>query len=263
VRRYTAATDPAQRDAMLLHARGGTPLAAALVGGKPVVAYVRDQTSADGTMLGAYIAGEDGSELRLSEDGAGATTVALTARTDGAVAAYVDAKRGMSPVHARLVAATPKITLGPDVVTFIAGTAEAYTRVALGSAGAAAFELLPIAHDMSFGLGVVKIDAEPQMDATLAWSDYPNGLDPAPVAATSGAEAVFVARVRPSAAQFGSPRVLELGRLDGAGTFTSFGLVPSRGTTLDVALASDGQDLVLAYTDGAGGWATRLRCGAR
>jgi hypothetical protein len=159
-------------------------------------------------------------------------------------------------------------------VLFIAGGAEAGTRVAAGARAATAFALLPVAHDLAFGLATVKIEAEPQTDAPVLWSDYPNGLDPAPVAATSDASRAFVARVRPSAPKFGSPRVLEVGELDASGVFVPFGLVPTSGqpadgsaaggtshAPTDVAIAGDGAaGFVLAYTAGGIGYAERLSC---
>ena len=108
----------------------------------------------------------------------------------------------------------------------------------------------------------MKIDGEPATDAPISWSDYPNGLDPAPIAATTDSSTVTVARVRPSAPKFGSPRVLELGAIDAASSaFQPFGVVPTQGSPIDVAIASDGAaGVVIAYTDSGGGWSERLTC---
>ena len=106
----------------------------------------------------------------------------------------------------------------------------------------------------------MKIEGEPATDAPISWSDYPNGLDPAPIAATTDASTVTVARVRPSAPKFGSPRVLELGAIDPTSSaFQPFGVVPTQGSPIDVAIASDGAaGVVIAYTDSGGGWSERL-----
>jgi hypothetical protein len=258
-----AGKDP-QRDGFAAHARPGTPLAATFASGHSVVAYLRDHTTTEGTMTEAFVAEDDGAELHLSDDGAGATTIALAPRADGALAVYVDARRAMSPVHARTISMSPKLTLGKDVVLFVAGSAEPYTRAAVGASPDSAWVLMPIAHDLGFGLAVIKVAGEPQMDAPVAWSDYPNGLDPAPVAATlRDAHTVYVARVRPSAPTYGSPKVLELGRADETTGFAPFGVIPTQGAPLDVALENVGADVVLAYTDAAGGWIERLRCASR
>ncbi|HEY1955194.1 MAG TPA: hypothetical protein VGH28_06265 [Polyangiaceae bacterium] len=254
IRRFRSAT--LESDNFIARARPGTRLAAAMAGGHPIVAYLRDQMTTEGRTSEAFVESDDGTELRLSEDGAGATTVALASRGQGAVATYVDARRAMSPVHARTLTASPKLALGKDAVLFIAGSAEPATRVALGVHGGSAFVLLPVAHELNFGLALVKVEGEPQTDANVTWSDYPNGLDPAPVAASEQ----FVARVRPSAAKFGSPHVLELGTV-ASGTFVALGLVPTTGDPLDVAIEADGANgIVLAYTDSTGAYATRMSC---
>ena len=254
IRRFRAAT--LESDNFVARARPGTRLAAATVGGHPIVSYLRDHMTTEGNVTEAFIESDDGTELRLSEDGAGATTVALASRGQGAVAVYVDARRAMSPVHARTISATPKLALGKDAVLFIAGSAEPATRVALGVHGSSAFALLPVAHDVDFGLAIVKFDGEPTTDASVVWSDYPNGLDPAPVAASEQ----FVARVRPSAAKFGSPQVLEIGTVD-TGSFASLAFVPTTGDPRDVAIEADGANgFVLAYTDETGAYAVRMSC---
>ncbi len=243
------------------HARPGAWVAASLVAGKPVVAFLRDRTTSEGNTQEAYLVDADGAEQRLSEDGSGATFVALAPRGEGAIAVYVDARMAMSPVHARTVAGA-KPVLGKDEVLFIGGSAEATTRLAVGvQAGGPAFALVPISHDLAFSLAIARMDAGPTTDAPTTWSDYPNGLDPAPIAATAGAKRVTVARVRPSEARFGAPRVLELGRVDAGGGFAPLGLVSTHGAASHVAIVEDrGGGIVIGYTDGAGSWVERRSC---
>ena len=271
IRRFRTTASGVESDNFVARARPGTRIAAAMASGAravppstghTLVAYLRDRTTSEGRVSEAWVESDDGTELRLSEDGAGATTVALAPRGAGAIATYVDARRAMSPVHARTITVAPKLALGVDAVVFIAGSAEPGTRVALGVSGASAFPMLAIAHDLGFGLATLKIDGEPKADAPVLWNDYPNGLDPAPVAATASAhDPVFVARVRPSEPKFGAPHVLELGKLDGAASFVSLGVLPTTGEPRDVAIAEDGlSGFVLAYTDSAGAHAARLSC---
>ncbi len=266
VRRYRLGSDRVESDNFVARARPGSPVAAALVSGHTLVAYLRDRTTSEGNVTEAYVESDDGTETRLSEDGAGATSIALASRGTDAVAAYVDARRAMSPVHARVLTASPKLALGKDAVLFVAGTAETYTRVTLGVRGHTAYALLPVAHDLAFGQATVKIDGDPKVDSPVTWSEYPNGLDPAPIAATISADSssVMVARVRPSAAKFGSPRVLELGSIDASSAFVPFGVVPTEGTPIDVAIAGDGASgVVIAYTGYGGGWSERLNCASK
>ena len=259
IRRYK--TSPAvEADNFVARARPGALISAALVNGHTVVAYLRERMTSEGNTSEAFVESDDGTETRLSEDGAGATSVALAPRGEGAVAVYVDGHRGMAPVHARTLTVAPKLALGKDAVLFVAGTAETNTRATLGVKNRTAYALLPVAHDIAFGLASVKIDGEPATDAPTTWSDYPNGLDPAPIAATADG-ALIVARVRPSAPQFGSPRVLELGTIDDKGAFAAYGLFPATGSVTGVAIASDGATgAAMAYTDATGGQAVRVSC---
>ena len=263
IRRYRLGAAAPEADNFVARGRAGGPVAAATISGHPVVAYTRDATTSEGVVSEAFVESDDGTELRLSEDGAGATTLAIVPHGANALAVYVDARRGMSPVHARTISLAPKLALGKDAVLFIAGGAEPGTRVAAGASGAAAYALLPVAHDLAFGLATVKIDGEPRTDAPVLWSDYPNGLDPAPVAATTDASRAFVARVRPSAPKFGSPRVLEIGTLDGSGAFAPLGVVATEGAPANVAIEGDGAGFVLAWTSGGTGWAARYSCPAK
>jgi hypothetical protein len=255
-------TTPAiESDNFVARARPGRPISAALVNGHTVVAYLRDRMTSEGNMSEAYVESDDGTETRLSEDGSGATSVALAPRGEGAVAVYVDARRAMTPVHARTITVAPKLALGKDAVLFVAGTAETSTRPALAVKNKTAYALLPVAHDLAFGLATVKIDGEPATDAPTTWSDYPNGIDPAPIGGTAS-DALIVARVRPSAPKFGSPRVLELGTIDDKGAYAAYGIFPTTGSDVtNVSLASDGATgAAIAYTDASGGQAIRVSC---
>jgi hypothetical protein len=119
---------------------------------------------------------------------------------------------------------------------------------------------LPIAHDVSFGLAVARIDGEPKTDAPVVWSDYKNGLDPAPIAATSGGTSSIVARIVPLDAKAGAPRAIELGRIDDKGAFASYGMIGTQGNPTEVAIAADGPDIVLAYADAVATWLERRTC---
>ncbi len=243
--------------------RPGGALAAAMIGGHPTVAFIVDGTSSEGVVTQAFVASvADKIPKRISEDGVGATSVALASRGESAIAVYVDARRGMSPAHARNVTYSGKLVPGKDEVLFVGGSAETYTHVGLAVRDKTAFALLPVAHDLAFGLAITKIDDEPKADAPTTWSDYPNGIDPAPIAATTDDSAhVTIALVRPSAPKYGASRVLELGEIDAAGAFRAYGIVPTNGNPRSVAITSDAAGgVVLAYTDAGGGWVERLKC---
>jgi len=106
----------------------------------------------------------------------------------------------------------------------------------------------------------LRLDPSFKEGAPEIWSAYPNGLDPAPIAATRMGKERFVARVRPEGRQARAPRVLELGSLEADGTFVSLGFVPTRGSPTYVAIAGDKGALWLSWVDDAGAWIERRAC---
>ena len=207
----------------------------------------------------------DGQEpVRLSESGSGATELVLAARGEEVVALSIDARRAMSPVHARVLSLREnKLALGPDSVVYVGGGSDHQVRGAVATdAKGNTFGLMPISVEDGFGLVSIRVDAPPVMDEPSAVSLYPNGLDHCAVAATHGRDPMIVARVRLAERDPSSTRLLELGRLDAAsGAFVSLGFVPTTGSVPYVAVESDRFGAIwLAYTDGSGTWLERRAC---
>ena len=67
------------------------------------------------------------------------------------------------------------------------------------------------------------VGRKPKDDEKIAYSLYPNGLDPAPIVATTGQTPIRIARVRPLDKAPTAPRGLELGTLSDDGAFTGSG----------------------------------------
>ncbi len=250
-------------------ARVGTRIAAAALGEHSVVAYLAAKQTSEGLTNHAWMSVDDAVPGVLSEDGSGASYVTLARRGPEVVALYLDARMAMTPVHARVLSwADGAARLGKDAVLFIAGSPERRTAAVIGvPATGDAFGLLPIAGESEFGMAAIPIHADPKDDVPAVWSNYPNGLDPALIAATVGVSPIKVARVRPLLARPDSPRVLELGQLDAAGAFTSLGLIPTQGTITTLSLVADANAanaksnaLWLHYTDAAGSWVERRAC---
>jgi hypothetical protein len=255
--------DRAGMDEVVAHARSGTRVAAAETSGHAVLAFVADQKTSEGMKQIAQLWADDGHTERLSDEGNGATFVDLAARDGEAVAMFIDAHMGMTPIHARTIQWQGRPVLGADTVLFVAGNAESETRGALATRHdkSPSFGLVPIAKDISaFGVVAIEIARPPKVDASVAWSLYDNGLDPAPIAATHDVARVVVARVRPDGKAATAPRVLELGTLDDAGKYTLFGTVATHGRVSHVALAADATGVWLAYTDEQRTWVERRVC---
>lgn len=252
---------------LVAHALAGTSLSGAAVGDHTALAYLAHKSTTEGQTSHAWILADDAPAVVLSEGGSGATFVSLAPRGKEIVAFYVDGRTAMSPAHARTVTfkagSAGGATLGLDAVLFVGGAAEMHTAGALSvSAAGATFALFPVAGESGFGMAAIRIDEPPRDDAFTAWSPYPNGLDPAPVAATVGTPHARVARVRPVDARPEAARGLELGQIDDKGAFTAFGFMGSRGSVRDVAVAEDRSSggLWVHYTDPAGSWLERRQC---
>jgi hypothetical protein len=228
---------------VVARAKPSTHYSAAALGGDHVVlAYLDERKSTEGIVWEAFATADDGDDVRrLSEDGNGATFVDLAPRGSEVVALLVDARAALTPVHARVLTwEADRVAVSPDVVVFVGGPPERRTAGALAvGANDPSFGLLPMPSDDGFGLAVIRIDKKPVVDAPVVWSTYPNGLDPAAVAATRGGSPVRVARVRPAARAPDSLRVVELGKLEPDGTFVSHGVLARAKKILDLVVETD------------------------
>jgi len=245
--------------------RPGTRVAAATVGTRTAIAFLveRPATGQGETVLHARVALDDAAPVRLSDDGGGATQLALVSLGDKAVALTLDARMAMTPVHARelSVGTGGALTLGPDAVLAIGGPAERGVALAAGRAGADVFALVPLPSEITtFGMTTLKVPSPPRADVPVVLSRYPNGLDPAPLAATHGGKHVYIARVVPESAAPHAARALELGRLAPSGQFLSYGLV-ARTSVTDVAIVEDNEHaLWVGFGDGGRTWLARFVC---
>jgi hypothetical protein len=245
--------------AAVAKSRPGTRIAAGAVGPQhSVVAFLDSKRTSEGELLQAFVVLDHGEVERLSEEGAGATTVQIVPRGDGALAAYLDTRTSMVPVHARPIGANgDKLALGADAVVFVGGAPDRGIDFTIAATKKDAFVLLPIAHESAdFGMAAIPLHDPPKTDVSAVWSMYPNGLDPAPIAAAGS----FVARVRPREREPGSPRILELGRIDEAGAFTSFGAIADGRRITDIAMATDKDGVWILYGDTGATFLERRVC---
>jgi hypothetical protein len=242
----------------------GTRIAASTLGANhSIVGYLDKRKTTEGDMLQAFAVVDDGEVQRLSEEGAGATSVRLVPHAGAALAVYLDTRSSMVPTHVRpLSEKDGKLTAGSDVVTFVGPPPERGVDFAIAKSKTSAFVLLPTAKDIAgFGMAAVPIEDPPKVDAPAVWSMYPNGLDPAPIGATVGEGKIYVARVRPREAMPGALRVIELGTLDDKGAFTSLGTIADGRHVTDISVATDGHGAVwILYGDSTITWLERRVC---
>jgi hypothetical protein len=246
--------------------RSGARIAAASLGqDHSVVAFLDMRRTTEGDMLQAFIALDERDPVRLSDDGAGATTLRFLQRGDRPVAVYLDTRTAMVPIHARPVWLDGgNLALGNDAVIFVGGPPERGIDLTVAPVGPKGFALVPMPREtMDFGMAALPIDDPPREDVAAVWSRYPNGLDPAPIAATAAhdGKSAFVARVRPRDQEPGSPRILELGRLDATGAFRSLGEIADGKAVTDIAIIDDGAGVWILYGNPTSTWLERRVCG--
>jgi hypothetical protein len=199
-------------------AHDGTLVAAVAAGSRDAVAYIARPSSAKSDRRARLWVQGEPTTYGLSDDGAGASSVAVGGSERRIWAVSLDERTAMSPLHARAVD-LPDVgpaRRGPDVVVWVGPSCEVHTEIALGAPGGEPVVIAPLARDAtSFGLAAIPIGREPHMDSVSRFTPYPNGLDPAPVAAADACGGTWVAYVRPKAAAPGSPSVLAIAPLEG------------------------------------------------
>jgi hypothetical protein len=246
--------------------RARSRIAATTIGGvHSVLAYLASRQTSEGWVTEAWIAADDAAPVRLSEDGSGATSVALESRGTSVLALTIDARSALTAMHARPIAFDGRLHLGEDAVLFVGGPGDRRTAAELAVApSGAAFGLLPIARDVrDFGLALVTIEDPPRVDEPVTWSPYANGLDPSPVASAVVGARLWVLRVRPEAAAPRSPQVVELGTLiEGRPPlFGARAILAGATAATDADLAADAFGTLWAtWTDASGSWVERLVC---
>ncbi|APR84684.1 Hypothetical protein A7982_10033 [Minicystis rosea] len=251
-----------EEGAVVAQARSGSPVAAASIGGSHVVyAFLADRKTTEGAVTLAFAGFDDQTPITLSEDGAGATFVTLAPRGEEVVAMYIDARRVLTPVHARvLTGGSGKLSRGPDAVLFVGSGTDARTAgvIAQGGPGSELVLLALEKDEKEFGMAAVQLDEQPRDDARVTWSIYPAGIDHGQIAATQGSTPMRVLRVRPASAEPKAKKVLELGELSGGGVYKPSCPVAEGSKFVDPAILVDRQGAVwLAYTDGDGTWIER------
>jgi hypothetical protein len=251
-------------DRIVASGRTGTRVAAALLaGGHAALAYLASRQTSEGWVSEAWLEVDDEVPIRLSEDGSGATAVELARRGGALLALSIDARAALTAMHARPVGYDHGARLGEDQVVFVGGPGDRRTAASLVlPESGPGWALLPIARDLAeFGLAVVRLDDPPKVDEPVVWSMYPNGLDPAPVAASADGHRTWVARVRPEAAAPGAARVLELCEATAEGTLTPRDIVPTAASPTSVSLAFGPRaELWVSWVDASGSWIERLAC---
>ena len=215
--------------------------AAIRTGGSPprdVVAYIGRAEGAEGERP-ARLWLEGQGARRLSQEAGGASNVALVSVGASELRVLtLDARMGMSSVHAARLqyAGDGAPQLGEDRVVFVGGSAQWSTPMVALVPGGQPVALLPMGKEAT-GFGLLSLlVADGAAEATPSWIDYPNGLDPAPLAAAEVCGAARVAFVRPERAEPGAAQQLELADVGADGRVTALRTMASAPRIAFVAL---------------------------
>lgn len=241
-------------------------ISAAMLGTHAVAAYLDEKQTTEGRTLQAWVVMDEGEPVRLSDDGSGATYVEIVAHGNSIIAMYLDARAAMVPIHERSITLkNGALELGKDHVVAVGGAPERGIAGDIATSQKSTFFLVPMPEDsLAFGMATIKLSEPPKDDEKIGFSLYPNGLDPAPIVATTGVTPVRVARVRPLDKAPTAPRGLELGTLGEDGSFTGLGIitaVPSGKSITDLDITVDGAGAIwLLYGDTRDTWLERRVC---
>jgi hypothetical protein len=252
-----------QLDTLATDARAYTRVAVpdAVLPNRPlVVGYIaRHPTEPDRLLAKIWVEGQE--TVTLTPDGSAGHSIALARAQDGYVALSLESRTGMSPLHARRIAFTNgKVTLSPDVVPWIAGTAQSLTELRAGGNLDDPFAFLPIERDAShFGLARIDIGAVPKLSAPIHWREYPNGLTPAVVTSGRLCATPVVIYARPTSAEAHAPQELHLATIGEAGLSASTVIASSR-SFADASFAGLDDGALVVYVADHRTWARRLRC---
>ncbi len=203
--------------------------------------------------------------LTLTPEGSEATTTALAALDRELIAVTLEARTGMSTVHAR------RITLagdapepGEDAVIWVGGSAQAVTEIAaLAGPADDSWAFTAIEHDAThFGLARIRVAKDLARAPEVFWRDYPNGADPAPVAVGSVCGEPVVLYARPSAPAPRSPQELHAAAM-GPGGLGPSRVVASAPAFANVSIATLPRGALIGYVAEGRTWAATIRCPVR
>jgi hypothetical protein len=224
------------------------------------VAYIAVNPNGAGTLI-ARLWVQGSAVQNLSPEGTTANSVTLVRRQSDWLALFLESRTGMSPLHARpFVFGAGGAKLGADFIAWVAGSAQPMSLVRAISNAEHTWAFLPIERDISrFGLARIAIVDMAKSEPEVSWRDYPNGMDPAPLATAAVCGRPMVLYSRPSSAAPHAPQELHLAAVSNAGLGPSTLVGSSRGYS-DVSIATLSGGALIVFVADRRTWARGLRC---
>lgn len=245
-------------------ARPYTRTATLRVAGRDLVAFIKQIDENPLAFLWASTPNGKGELVRISPEGSTASSVALVRGSPDPKVLVLAGRSGMSPVHTRKVRISSKhLELAEDEVVWVGPGSHAMTEIhALGRGDGTAVAFLPTIKDFGdFGLAQLFLSEKPGPIAEPSWQMYPNGLDPAPVAAETFCDKDYIVYARPSEQRPYAPQDLHLAAV--AGSIPQEGEIIARARAFsDLSLAKTKDGAILAWTAGGYTWGMVLSCPA-
>jgi hypothetical protein len=241
-------------------ARVGTRPSAIVSPAGSAVAYIALPRIKDGPLRARIWREQDAPKTAkdVTDPGNSTLSVSLVPQPNGAVIVSLEARMGVTALHTRAFDVKSG-NLGPDTVPWVGGTAQPFTEVRTLGKPKSFFSLLAMEQDSShFGLALLEHrtnDSPPNVH----WLTYPNGLDPAPVAATSACGKDVVLFTRPSDPAPHSPRELVLAEIT-SGIVTNPTVLSTARAYYDVSIAPLRAGALLSFVADRRTWARTLRC---
>lgn len=245
-------------------ARIGTRTSVVTAAGRDVVTFIAEIKE----LPYAYVWASKGTEkieiLRLTPEGANATSAALVQGEPHPRAIILSGRLGMSPVHVRRIRTTPKrLTLEPDEVVWVGPGSHVLTEIhGLSRKGDDTVAFLPTAKNFNdFGIAQLMIGPDPGQIQDPHWQIFPNGLDPAPVATGNICGKSYVLFARPTEARPRAPQELHLVEIKNGPLGEGEVVARSRAFN-DLSLAHTKGGAVVAWTADRRTWGMVLTCPA-
>lgn len=253
--------NPKQIDTLHPKARSGTRVAALQSGDRELVAFIAEQEDVPMSMLWT----STGELLRLSPEGATATSVELVSLKRAVVAFTLAGRTGMSPVHARpLRLARRRVSLADDQVVWVGPGSHPLTELeVIDTTQERALAFLATARSITeFGLAHFPVGPDLTPVDEARWTAYPNGIDPAPVATARLCGKTYVFHAQPSTARPRSPQELRVAPIEGD-TLGAPEVVARARAFNDISVAPRPGGATLIWTADRHTWAMTLGCPRR
>jgi len=247
------------------HARPGARVSMTHVAGRDLVGYIGDQgDEALGFLWAEGIRGNPPETIRLTPEGAAATAITLVPTQPHPYAVLLEGRTGMSPLHLRhLLVTARRVTPEEDEVVWVGPGSHPLTEIVSLPTGTKVQSFVATAKDAShFGLAQLTLDPQASAPVEPAWRPYPNGLDPAPVAAHHFCGGDFAVYAIPQHEKPRAPQDLVLAPIQNGILGKEEVLSHSRAYN-DISVAAVKEGAIVAWTADHRTWAMVLGCGTK